>query len=443
MSRGRCKTLFSTLLFFGILASLKISTPMLALPDFCDPFPTATGCSCRDDIENALWGLGCCPGWKEGAPVFPMSGGFYTPCIPDLANPPPCHHVGGTCDTISHQTCCAIESLICEGATPTVEGTCVADAAATCGTVDATCGFEELPCCQPPDDSLIPLLCDIPAGGEKGKCVADTDDCIGENDSGCDSGDCCQPPDTEVPMQCIADFCIRLCQADGGGCVLPGDCCQPATHGYDHVQICDRPAGAPSGVCSIDPGSGCGFGMEQCATQPCCSSPPSPIALKCYDAVGLCGPKCVTQPRELCGGPLGVPCCTPELQECIIPPGDEWGSCIFKYEFGALGADCGDPMDLPCRTGLLCLEGKCKSNEEAWKNFLGIIVRVAQILYAVAAVIDFTLVIKAAYAFLVSQGVPQAVKSAQETLSSAVIGLVFLVTSATIVTIVFRVLLGM
>lgn len=307
--------------------------------------------------------------------------------------------------------------------------------------------------------------------------------CLGEGVERCDSAD----------LECVYDYDPAVndyicktnhCGLDGERCCTVGDQCETGLtciHQLDDPQyVCGnltdyRTSCHDEGdVCcyswfTADPSS-----INLCKTLNIGGNPLSPTWSACYCYNGLeksfTVDSCYCQ-GETCGTREGYPCCLPadpalppycntsEKLVCKVGP----NTCC-KDENGDLACDfaCGGYGELCCQRSnpglgedefycesddLECVNGYCGAGEVPSPPSLvyngpiidtleKIIGPVAKMLYYGGLSIGVFFIILSGYRIMVSEGDPQRTKAAQEQLTSAIIGIIFILLSVTIIRII-------
>jgi len=221
-------------------------------------------------------------------------------------------------------------------------------------------------------------------------------------------------------------------------------------------QSCNTSTGAcvDSSTC-VEDGISCSLSASALK---CCSDPDFICS---DDPYAVPTPSCQSQKSLAClsvtstgiGCSSGVggidPCCPTNKRYCID------GTCVADF-------NCGDAADGTCcpTYGQECQGGVCvPSDKEECSpgiegllpapEYLGPEISIPELFSALGAIlypagigIGIFFVIKAGYQFMMSEGEPQAVKDAQETLSAAIMGIVFIILSASILRVIISSLLG-
>ena len=243
--------------------------------------------------------------------------------------------------------------------------------------------------------------------GDNRRCYNTTDITAGAqclNDCGCSDGKVCNTS----TGSCVSE---GSCDADGAGCSLADtkECCSKPL-----FQCINNTSFIPNPSCQSEESIRCnnvkttGTGCTASGVDPCCP------ANKIYCVGGTCQASLdCTSPGQCCG--FGLACnstnaCVPsDIPECSLtgsPPPPAPGYI-------------GPRIEIPELFSML-----------------------GSILYPAGIGLGLFFVVTAGYKLMVSEGEPDAVKSAQETLTSAVIGIVFIVLSSVILRVIINSLLG-
>ncbi len=291
-----------------------------------------------------------------------------------------------------------------------------ADAAQCISNVGGTCNSLQ-PCCSNPSQPLVCVLsplnpnadgsCAIPQPGVN--CAGPGDNCyIGTGFNTSTMKDCCiaqNPPLTckgyssgingQTPGKCVTQQVGKTCGGSGGTCSINSDCCS----GF----YCDVPGGfSTQGTCKSIPNN-CGNAGDKCGDilPPCCTDKglTCDLAGGIQAATGTCVvPTPVVGPTQ----PTFNPFPSPPAPPCAQFGAD--GTCLQVNT--ALGAW---PVDAS-----------------------GFITRLFGTLLALSGGIALLIIIYSGYELLTSQGKPEQVNRARERLTSAIVGLLFLIFSLVI-----------
>ena len=162
------------------------------------------------------------------------------------------------------------------------------------------------------------------------------------------------------------------------------------------------------------------------------------------DVTNVCQENASGCPDDVnCGG-LHEECCVPNAG---VAYGDEVyceGALVCNSVSGKCENDIMDDSDPVIPGGVKIFKRRPGQPYDGYllQNFTGLMQGLFKILYPTAIIIDVAFLLKGAYGFMVSEGDPQKVKEAQTQLSSASIGALFVLLSATILRIIISNILG-
>jgi len=304
---------------------------------------------------------------------------------------------------------------------------------------------------------------------------------------------CCMPEDPNTPCCAVLDMCDFTIQCEcnsGSHCDLAPSTsmkymvCYPddIECGEEVGQPCCEQAGSGGSiwVCNHPDTLACNFSTQKCQLcgsegQLCCNnSTKCDSGLECYG--GVCknpGNEPTTdcnEENEICcynwgvgGGNTcqiidGTP---PNFEECYCQGGgdlvctrsDTVGRCTNPNSCGGDGQECCEyPIEPPCDSGLECsttlnICGHWYNpnppgppsliyNGPVIENLEDILGPVTRMLYYGGLAIGIFFIILSGYRLMTSEGDPQRVKGAQEQLTSAIIGIVFILLSVTIIRVI-------
>ncbi|MBW6441737.1 pilin [Patescibacteria group bacterium] len=305
-----------------------------------------------------------------------------------------------------------------------------------------------------------------------------------ENDLQCNGGSCqcnvpyvCLPPETG-DADPVNWRCRFSCGGIGEDCCLtsvPEDKCDVGLACYNQggSRTC-RNCGVVSGPCCVI-GDQCGVDGE--------GKPLIPVGS---------GEACVCEEEDsppIACGTDGYPCCLEDGSDNVIGACDAGDSpctcsegtckdgagpinisysthCFVAEECGAEGQNCCEAPEPPCDGApLICSSGKCcvdengdgvcdgsnnQPGEPVKTEYKGPIIEVlsdiinpiAKILYFGGLFIGISFIIYAGYRLMMSQGNPQVTKDAQEQLTAAILGIMFILLSAGILRIILKTIIG-
>ncbi len=179
---------------------------------------------------------------------------------------------------------------------------------------------------------------------------------------------------------------------------------------------------------------------------PCCISNGSAVCNGSYTC-NVVDFKC--EDITNCGRNAGDPCCPGGTCEGSMTCDTATDKCINPH-CGALGEPCCISAD-PC-FGNYCVNGTCQEDSprpremvytgpviESLQELLG---PVTKMLYYGGLAIGVFFIILAGYRLMVSEGDPQKTKAAQEQLTSAIIGIIFILLSVTILRVIINQIIG-
>jgi len=294
-----------------------------------------------------------------------------------------------------------------------------------CATLD-TCNFGVQCACNDGN------YCDLATGGSMlyMACYPEDIECgeeIGQpccNEGGASGTWKCNKPDTLV-----CNFDDHICEECGSETQL---CCNNSTK-------CDSGLECYGGVCKnigSEPETDCNESNELC----------------CYDGWGGSGNTC----QIIDAVPPAYEDCYCEGDLVCTKQGTK-GICTNPVSCGELGLVCCDPPLTPCNDPTLTCSsttGLCGVWEEPGpppppelvykgpviEKLEDIIGPASKILYSGGLVIGFFFIILSGYRLMTSQGDPQKAKEAQEQLTSAVVGTIFILLSANILRIIIKII---
>lgn len=327
--------------------------------------------------------------------------------------------------------------------------------------------------------STVLAECNPPFGGEGDQCCKSGDPsafCSGM-DCVCNSHFVCTPPadpnDPDPRWKCRIS-CGNL----GEDCCLtntPADKCESGLACYsdnNHIRKC-RECGVVSGPCCVI-GNQCGVDGNGDPLVPAGS-----------------GESCTCElnnPPPVACGTNGYPCCLEDDSGNVIGACDSGDSpctcsegickdgagpinhfysthCLVASDCGAEGQLCCASPDLPCDvSALICFDNHCCKDEDGdsvcdgsvgpprpfgllytgpvIKNLQDILGPVAKMLYYGGLAIGVFFIILSGYRLMTSEGDPQRTKAAQEQLTSAIIGIIFILLSVTILRVIINQIIG-
>lgn len=348
--------------------------------------------------------------------------------------------------------------------------------------------FAGMPCC----DSISTCLQENTSeAGECRLCARKPDNgqlpAGSENtvDDLCSNGEeCCAFGDSEVTLTCVAGKCKEAidgvtpcvdnqisagqpcgyvgadttnCENKCPGSLYHQDGDQYICDGLADAVECKRSCQCATGKCGGSPKS-CGAncldqGNPACAapgqTLECCDSP----AWRCWQGKCSQDPNCSTSSSTFCTPGDGKCCDSAPCVggHCSSGSGGASGGVTLCKGTGC-GGDCG--------AGRSCNGGFCSAEADPActpkpvdfskygysgpeiSNLSGLLAAIFNILYAIGLAIGIFMIVKSGYALMTSQGEPNAVRTAQEDLTSAVLGILFILLSITILRVIINSLLG-
>jgi len=331
------------------------------------------------------------------------------------------------------------------------------------------------------DLSFAATECDPPLGGENQQCCDPN-----YRNLPCDGMTCkCNIPFVCSPPSDIHDpdprwRCLLSCGNKGESCCLseePSEKCKASTlacYNRNGIRTCEVCGGSNQPCCVV--GNKCnsedlepkGYG------EACICSSETPLPIEC----GTSGyPCCLT---DTSNPPKVIGACNSSDNPCICYPGQGECKryagqknpfystvCFDSNSCGGNGQICCteanesscDSPSLICVSGFCCLDenpvdGKCDGSnpEEPYKGpiYNGPIIEsleeilnpAVRILYYGGLFVGIFFIILSGYKLMTSEGDPQKTREAQEQLTSAIIGIIFILLSTTIIRIIMSEIIG-
>ena len=310
----------------------------------------------------------------------------------------------------------------------------------------------------PCDDAAGLYCCDVAGnyeckGGANSVCVLLQQQTCGgrlafwevcDNDAECASHNCAsQPAAPGQPTRCLPVIVGNLasCNPLFGNCGCVGvqdasgnsltECAGDSTNGY----FCVLPTQCvgPGGFCNGD--ANCcqqGLGLYGCSS----------VTGSCYK-VQWC---------QMLGAPCtdNSQCCLANNLGCIGPAGNKTCLDAGTGDF-CDGDSCGFPGG-DCGLGEKCIGGRCAVDSNCAfgvNQYTGPIIdidsllsSIFSLLYPAALLLGMAFIAKAGYSYMTSEGNPQKVREAQEELTSAILGILFILLSVVILRVIIGSVLG-
>lgn len=342
---------------------------------------------------------------------------YFSACIPSSANPaiPFCGTKRGNGDYCSLNNQCA--SSNCGFSGTDLVKKCIAVAAdGACSGVDSACECVSGKVCRSSGTSgfkcLDPIQCKNP--GEIGCTIGDATTCCASTDHlyKCENAPLISNPTIKLPT-CVQD---TACIPNNDSCTVGGTGCCPKVDGTTHsekpyvCQITPLP-NIPSAVwvAKCTPAAACTLLTTGCTqdSQCCPSTHPGFACVNGACAQSTTGTDCTG--NTCVGCPLGFTC-------------NGNGKCDFD------ASKCGPA--LPTYTG------------PRIQKIDDLIATIYRILYPLAILFGLYSIIKAGYKIMVSEGNPQSVKEGQEEITSAVLGILFIMLSLVLIRVIIKAILN-
>jgi len=225
---------------------------------------------------------------------------------------------------------------------------------------------------------------------------------------------------SEITINCKSDCaCPSGKKCDSGKCVLSNVC---ASEGE---------------ACSAEKRC-CNSGQYSCKSNPSSDDGSSTCELNCENPGVTCNPN----------DPIRNACCLDKYcgsnGRCVISNRcngkNEDECCGYNSKCDASGDCIQAPDGDVCKTDTILSKDPIKRPTKSM-NLYELLTSITAILYPLAIILGMGYLIMGGYKLMSSQGSPEAVKGAQEMISSAIIGMVFIILSATILRFVLELLI--
>lgn len=261
----------------------------------------------------------------------------------------------------------------------------------------------------------------------------------------CGSGLTCRMNYTANQNQCLPPITCKAVGATGCEIGNPDSCCSSGSHNA----TCTDVGGTPT--CVQDSATCLAPNIPECSTTTPCCNPGQ------YDCVAAGGGTHVCAPKATCNHSAGDTCDPSDTSSCCNSGAQlrcSGGICadVSASQTCTREGQCGDLASNDCLPGRRCTSGICTNDTMCdltgmpytgpILEFNTLIAQIYKFMYPAGIAFGILLMILSGYKIMMSEGNPIKVKEAQEQLTAAVIGVIFIILAIAIMRVIIKSILG-